>query len=576
MPQVDAIAAELARITELSEAHARQPDEVFAAWFVRAFTGAPFDRAFGALCGGSGDRQLDAVFWDDDEQNVLIVQSKYRTSRKSAENREDVVLFATLSGLLTASESEDQLQVFMAGLNDVARTRLKTAAERLRRGYSLELAYATTGSISEAAEREAFSRVPTKSGVVLHLIHGTATQHLFEDYRDDVTPPIPSAQIQVDSQSELRHESADGVRSRVVLVGGLELAKLYKSYGLRLFARNIRGYLGNHTPVNVEMRETIARDPSAFFYLNNGVTMLCDRLDVSESGGRKVLSVSNPQIINGQQTTRSLAAASDLSGRVQVMLRVVESNREDDYSAHRDMVARIVKATNWQNPISIADLRTNDEYQIQTERSLRRLGYEYLRRSETKVEAARRSGESRAVRIKKTELVQAIGTCKIDRFVARIGPKKAFGDFRLEGGEEVYSVLFGRTEPVEFVNAYWIVKYAKSPAFNKQFGEARHAKWLVAHAFWQELDAASRTSQDLMRVLAQAERTQVDDRTHAVLREFFGAAKSAYRRGRDGDEPAEKFFKRLSYSEFFGTIQPRQRDQISRRLSDLATAAGNR
>ena len=76
----------------------------------------------------------------------------------------------------------------------------------------------------------------------------------------------------------------------------------------KLFARNIRGFLGMKSPVNKGMEETLKKEPERFFYYNNGVTIICDEAERKSSGGRDILQVANPQVINGQQTTRTLAA----------------------------------------------------------------------------------------------------------------------------------------------------------------------------------------------------------------------------------------------------------------------------
>ena len=89
---------------------------------------------------------------------------------------------------------------------------------------------------------------------------------------------------------------------------GDAVAALYERAGLRLFARNIRGFMGMKTPVNKGMVATLEKEPERFFYYNNGITIVCDEAERKSSQGRDFMQVGNPQIINGQQTTRTLAA----------------------------------------------------------------------------------------------------------------------------------------------------------------------------------------------------------------------------------------------------------------------------
>jgi len=66
--------------------------------------------------------------------------------------------------------------------------------------------------------------------------------------------------------------------------------------------------LGTKTAPNKGMAATLHEEPDHFFYYNNGITILCDRAERLTSKGNDFLRVSNPQIINGQQTSRVLSA----------------------------------------------------------------------------------------------------------------------------------------------------------------------------------------------------------------------------------------------------------------------------
>jgi hypothetical protein len=50
----------------------------------------------------------------------------------------------------------------------------------------------------------------------------------------------------------------------VFSIRGGALAKVYEQSGVRLFARNIRGFLGLTTPINDAIRFTIEHEPDYF------------------------------------------------------------------------------------------------------------------------------------------------------------------------------------------------------------------------------------------------------------------------------------------------------------------------
>ena len=58
-------------------------------------------------------------------------------------------------------------------------------------------------------------------------------------------------------------------------MAGRDVGQMYNKIGKRLFARNIRGYLGD-TDINNSMAETIKKEHNNFWYYNNGVTIVCD------------------------------------------------------------------------------------------------------------------------------------------------------------------------------------------------------------------------------------------------------------------------------------------------------------
>jgi hypothetical protein len=118
-------------------------------------------------------------------------------------------------------------------------------------------------------------------------------------------------------------------------------------------------------------------------------------------------------VINGQQTTRTLARAARRAPKASVLVRVIRVSRDEDHGGQHQfeaLVSRIVAATNWQNAIRPSDLMSNDRRQITLERQLRKLHYLYLRKRMTKGEARRAAGVRHLHFVKKEEIAQAVGS----------------------------------------------------------------------------------------------------------------------------------------------------------------------
>lgn len=146
-----------------------------------------------------------------------------------------------------------------------------------------------------------------------------------------------------------------------------------KSVRTDLFESNVRDYQGS-TEVNSEIALTLAGDPNVdFWWLNNGVTLLGSRAILSGS----TVTIENPQIVNGLQTSSQIAAHFEIEGIVaddrMLMVKIVTSEDEE-------ITDKIIKATNSQNSVPPASLRATDKIQRDIEHALKSKGLFYDRR----------------------------------------------------------------------------------------------------------------------------------------------------------------------------------------------------
>jgi hypothetical protein len=411
------------------------PDELFVLWFLRAFVAEDEGAAVSAVCGGPRDKGVDAVLIDDPARIVFVVQGKYRQKvAAKTEHRGDVAGFAQLAvdlcgdGPAFASLAKD-LSPEVLGRIEQARTRIR------KRGYTLQMFFVTLGKCSSALHDEASRIVRAADGAVtFQLFDGKRILLLLADYLDGVAPPVPSLDLEIESGGGVRtagvfnrYDSKTDIESWVFSMTDVAVAGLFERASTRLFARNVRGFLGS-TEINRGVEATLAREPEYFWYYNNGVTIVCDDATQESSRGRNILRVTNPQVINGQQTTHTLSRIVRKGPRASVLVRVIRVPRSPQLGGNNfeTLVSRIVSATNWQNAIRPSDLMSNDRRQIEIERQLRKLHYLYLRKRMTKGEARRAAGARHLRLIKKEELAQAVAGCDLDPFIVREGKERLF------------------------------------------------------------------------------------------------------------------------------------------------------
>ena len=138
-----------------------------------------------------------------------------------------------------------------------------------------------------------------------------------------------------------------------------------------LFESNVRDFQGI-TEVNKEIANTLRSETVVdFWWMNNGVTILTSRATLSGD----TVTIENPQIVNGLQTSKQIAEHldADPDDKRSVMVKIVSSDDEET----RD---KIIKATNSQNRIQPASLRATDKVQRDIEDALKATNLYYDRR----------------------------------------------------------------------------------------------------------------------------------------------------------------------------------------------------
>ena len=192
----------------------------------------------------------------------------------------------------------------------------------------------------------------------------------------------------VDGEIKIRYDSnnpslikyhAQGLKGLVCSVPGREIARLVNdNEDASVFDLNIRRFLGTRGGVNRDILQTCTHTESSFefWFLNNGITVVCDSFDPVTDPDDPHVKLQNMQIVNGCQTATSLALAhknGELAADVRVLMRIYETRDPE-------LVNKIVLTTNNQNKITSRDLRANESVHIDLEEAFRAKGFYYERK----------------------------------------------------------------------------------------------------------------------------------------------------------------------------------------------------
>ncbi|MEG4802476.1 AIPR family protein [Microcoleus sp. ARI1-B5] len=163
------------------------------------------------------------------------------------------------------------------------------------------------------------------------------------------------------------------------LVKASELASLYQQHNKSLFEKNIRYYLGTKD-VNLAIAETVKKQPSELFYLNNGLTITCSAISLPSGHGQKStpFTLKGFSVVNGAQTVGAIASVYNANGSIsadaKLLVTIIEVGTETD-----NIGEKITGARNTQNAVRdvyFAALDSNQE-RLRQECMVSNIVYEY-------------------------------------------------------------------------------------------------------------------------------------------------------------------------------------------------------
>ena len=167
------------------------------------------------------------------------------------------------------------------------------------------------------------------------------------------------------------------------IVPGKFLADIYLKYGSKLLQGNVRAFLSVRGKVNKGIRDTIINHPENFFTFNNGIAIVARSVTFSPDGSR-IIHFKDPQIINGGQTTASLANAIIKKearcgmDTLFVPMKLTVLNVENDMSEeqveqYNTITKTISQCANSQNAVSDADFFSNHPFHVMMEKLSRKV-----------------------------------------------------------------------------------------------------------------------------------------------------------------------------------------------------------
>lgn len=327
---------------------------------------ADFQRCHYAGEGSDGIMQIDGHAFDDADGALSLVVADFCGAPECQHLDADAarMRFASVERFLRASLAGD---ISRDGNPDgIPGIGLASDIVRLRAGILRVRLYLVTDRLSafdgEVPGTSAVDGIPIERHVwdaarfCKASLSVSGRDDLEVDFREDGHSGIPA----------LHAGSADGdYEGYLCTISGELLAQVYERHGSRLLEGNVRSFLSVKGKINSGIQDTIAEKPAMFFAYNNGIAATAEAVEF-DPGTSRIVKATNLQIVNGGQTTASLAAAfrlgHDLSKVcVQMKLSVLSPTRAGE------LIPLIARFANSQNKVNESDFFANHPYHLRLE-----------------------------------------------------------------------------------------------------------------------------------------------------------------------------------------------------------------
>lgn len=340
------------------------------------------------LIDGSEEKQIDCITIEEDEDDATVYIFQFKNSESFSSN--SLILVRNgLEWIFSKPQSDiDQLSnlKFKDRICEYRSLQMRLGPSNIK----VVVAYVTKG-LSSSLSKEFFQEMKT--------INDQYNNDTFSEFQLQIwgaeelvsrMNAIEKNDRKIDANIRIIYDANNpslikyyhaksGLKGVVCTTTAQEIARMVNSDSTgSIFDLNIRRFLGTRGRVNSDIMRTCQQTESSylFWFLNNGITIVCDDIDPVTDPDNPVVKIENMQIVNGCQTATALALALKkgiLASDVRVLLRIYQTTDPD-------LISKIVMTTNNQNEISSRDLRANDPVQIDMERALGHYGYLYERK----------------------------------------------------------------------------------------------------------------------------------------------------------------------------------------------------
>lgn len=321
----------------------------FVAWYLRNIHNLDIIEAKDCITDGAGDKQIDAVYIDNDASVIYIIQGKFYSG--------DTVNAEPLREVLSSWIQIKDLQKLQENANEKLKIKINEISTALVDDYEICFELIITSELTDSAKNDlaTFQKEiseDTAFSANLVLVDNETLKFKYDEALNKSRPYI-NHEFNIDT-SKCMEIMIGGTKA---VIAAIPLKECIRIPGIKdgsLFRKNVRQSLGTSNKVNKGIAATLKKDPEDFFFLHNGITAICSQINLKDG----LLSVKELNVVNGCQSLSTIYSCSETVKNSKdgfIMFRFYEISNPEKAD-------KISTCTNSQSAVKARDLRSNDKY----------------------------------------------------------------------------------------------------------------------------------------------------------------------------------------------------------------------
>lgn len=346
-----------------------------AAYSVQMVSNCSAEDSVKAITDGYGDNGIDFISIDKETKRLIIGQSKWTYSGENSPKYGDILKF--IKG--TEELIECKFEKFHNGIQKLG-SDIEEIVTDVECSIVVVIAYSGKQEIS-AQIRDALDELKASYNDISELLSCQIID--LKKLHDSIQYLGQGAPIKINVKLHQFGKIEEPYTALYGRINASEISQWYEKFGEYLFDKNLRRPLGDSN-INEQVQKTLLHNPENFWYFNNGITIICDKITSGAKGikqrdmGEFLLEGVN--IVNGAQTVSNIYKSCEKDAEISeayVMAKIISLDSAEDEA----FASNITKYTNSQNRINSKDFVTLDPIHRRLFKELQIYGKHYAYKS---------------------------------------------------------------------------------------------------------------------------------------------------------------------------------------------------